>query len=46
MLLVKKEIFKIAQKKFYTLTHFTKLKSILVNCELRTVSQDFIMVVC
>jgi len=29
----------------YLHTHFTQLKSTLVNCELRTVSQDFIIVV-
>ena len=38
--------FKIALKNFYTLTHFTQLKSTLVNHELRTVSQDFIIVLC
>ena len=32
-------------KNIYTPTDFTKLKSALVNCELRTVSQDFIIVV-
>jgi hypothetical protein len=32
-------------KNFYTLTHFTQLKSIWVYRELRTVSQDFIIVV-
>jgi len=37
--------FKIALKKFLH-THFTRLKSALVNCELKTVSQDFIIVVC
>jgi hypothetical protein len=37
--------FKIALKKFLH-THFTQLKSTLVNRELRTVSQDFIIVVC
>ena len=31
--------------KHITLTHFTQMKSTLVNCELRTVSQDFIIVV-
>jgi hypothetical protein len=37
--------FKIALKKFLH-THFTQLKSTLVNRELRTESQDFIIVVC
>ena len=38
---------KIALKKnFYTLTHFTQLKSTFVNRELRTVSHNFIIVVC
>jgi hypothetical protein len=40
MLLVIKKI-KIALKNFYTLIHFTQLKSTLVNRELITVSQDF-----
>jgi hypothetical protein len=35
------EKFKIALKKFYTLTNFTQLKSTLVNCELRTVITKF-----
>jgi len=43
MLLVKK---KKPWKNFYTLIHFTQWKSVLVNCELSTVSQDFIIVVC
>jgi hypothetical protein len=35
---------KIALKKIiYTLTHFTQWNSILVNCELCTVSQDFLL---
>ena len=38
--------FKIALKNFNTITHFTQLKNTLVNRELRTVSQDFIIVVC
>jgi len=42
----KKKNLKIALKNFYTFTHFTQLKSTLVNRELRTVSQDFITVVC
>jgi hypothetical protein len=46
MLLVTKTILKLPLKDFYTLIHFTQLKSTLVNCELRTVSQDFIIVVC
>jgi len=45
MLLVTKNKFKIAPKNFYTLTHFTQLKSTMVNRELNTVSQDFIIVV-
>jgi len=36
---------KITLKKFLH-THFTQLKSTLVNHELRTVSQDFIIVIC
>ena len=42
----KKKNLKLLWKKFYTLTHFTHLKSALVNHELKTVSQDFIIVVC
>ena len=45
MLLVTKKKFKIDLKKFLH-THSTQLKSTLVNHELRTVSQDFIVVVC
>jgi len=41
---ITKKKFKIALKKFLH-THFTQLKSMLVNRELRTVSQDFIIVV-
>jgi len=37
-----KESLKLLWKNFYTLTHFTQL----VNRELRTVSQDFIIMVC
>jgi len=37
--------FKIALKKCLHI-HFTQLKSTLVNRELRTVSQEFIIVVC
>ena len=44
MLLVTKKKFKIALKKVLH-THFTQLKGTLVNRELRTVSQDFIIVV-
>ena len=33
--------FKIALTNFYTLIHFTPWKSTLVNCELRTVLQNF-----
>jgi len=44
MLLVTKKKIKIVLKKILH-THFTQLKSTLVNCELRTVSQDFIIVV-
>jgi hypothetical protein len=45
MLLVNKNV-KIAPKNFfYTLIHFTQLKSTLANRELSTVLQDFIMVV-
>ena len=46
MLLVTKNTLKLFWKNFYTLTHFTQLKSTLVNRELRTVSQDFVIVVC
>lgn len=45
MLLVTKKNLKLVRKNFYTLTHFMQLKSALVNRELRTVSQDFIIVV-
>jgi len=45
MLLVTKKNLKLLQKNFYTLTQFTQLKSTVVNRELRTVSQDFIIVV-
>ena len=41
----KKKKFKTALKKFLH-THFTQLKSTLVNRELWTVSQEFIIVVC
>ena len=41
----KKKKNEIALKKFLH-THFTQLKSTLVNRELRTVSQDFIIEVC
>ena len=44
MLLVTKQKFKIALKKILH-AHFIQLKSTLVNCELRTVSQDFNIVV-
>ena len=40
------KILKLFWKNFYTLTHFTQLKSALVNCELRTVPQHFIIVSC
>ena len=36
---------KLLWKTFYTLTHFTQLNSTLVNCELRTVPQGFIIAV-
>ena len=32
-----------SSKNFYTLIHFTQWKSTLVNCELCTVSQDFLL---
>jgi hypothetical protein len=35
--------FKIALKKFYALIHFTQWKTTLVNCELCTVSKDFLL---
>ena len=37
--------FKIAMKKFLH-THFTQMKSTLVNRDISTASQDFITVVC
>ena len=40
----KKKKFKLLWKNFYTLTHFTQLKSTLVKRELSTVPQDFIVV--
>jgi hypothetical protein len=46
MLLVTKKNLKLFWKHFYSLTHFTQLKSALVNHELRTVSQYFIIAVC
>jgi hypothetical protein len=45
LLITKKKKFKMALKNFYALIHFTQWKSTLVNCELCTVSQDFIIVV-
>jgi len=45
MLLVTKKKFLIFLKKVLHI-HFTQLKSNLVNRELRTVSKDFIIVVC
>jgi len=45
LLVTKKKKFKIVLKKFLH-THFTQLKSTLVNRELRTVLQGFIIVVC
>ena len=41
MLLVTRKNLKLLWKNFYTLTHFTPWKSILVNCELRTILQKF-----
>ena len=43
MLLVTKNSFKSALKNFYTLIHFMIWKSTLVNRELCTVSQDFLL---
>ena len=45
MFLVTKKNWKLLWKNFYTLSHFTRLNSTLVTCELRTVSQYFIIVV-
>ena len=41
MFLVTKKNLKLLLKNLYTLIRFTQLKSTLVNCELRNVSQAF-----